>query len=494
MFESAELDHQVKKSRYEKEAPRLRSALLDAQFDVLQHARFPVIVVVGGVEGAGKGELVNLLHTWMDPHHVRVVALDAPTDEERERPHFWRFWRNLPPKGETGIFFGSWYTRPIEDRVHKNKPRRDYVEELERIERFERLLTADGALLLKFWLHLSKKAQRKRFEALQDDKLTRWRVTKVDWQKHAHYDRYREVSEETLRRTSTGEAPWIVIDGADERYRNLTVGRELLEAMRRRLKGDRPKPKSKRQPRTSTAVDGVNALSALDLDKELDSKRYPELLEKYQGKLNRLVRDKRFQDRALVVAFEGVDAAGKGGAIERVISALDARWYRVVPVAAPTEEERAQPYLWRFWRRLPRVGHVTLFDRSWYGRVLVERVEGYASTEAWSRAYGEINDFEAQLNDHGTVVSKFWLQISPDVQLERFKEREAISYKRYKITPDDWRNRRKWEAYQEAAAEMVDRTSTEIAPWTLVPATDKQFARVHVLKTLTRQLERALDR
>jgi polyphosphate:AMP phosphotransferase len=368
------------------------------------------------------------------------------------------------------------------------------VEELERIERFERLLSADGALLLKFWMHVSKKVQRQRFKELEDDRLTRWRLRDDDWHKHGLYDRYRHVSEEALQRTSSAESPWIVVDSADARHRNLTIGRELLEGMRRKLAEE---PERRISPaRTAHTADGAdteNAITAIDLSKKLSAKRYPELLEKYQGKLNRLVRDSRFKERALVLALEGVDAAGKGGAIERVLQALDARTYRVVPVAAPTQDERAQPYLWRFWRHMPRWGHISIFDRSWYGRVLVERVERFCTPNDWQRAYGEINDFEEQLHEHGTVVCKFWLQVSQEVQLQRFKEREAIGYKRYKITEEDWRNRKKWPEYAAAAAEMVDRTSTEHAPWKLVPATDKMFARVEVLKTVVKRLEEALS-
>ena len=252
MFESAELGHKVKKSQFDREEPKLRAALLDAQFEVLEAARFPVIILISGVEGAGKGDLVNRLHNWLDAHHLRVHALGEPTAEDVGRPEMARFWRNLPPKGETGIFLGSWYTRPIEDRVHKRSKRGGYTEQLERIERFERMLVSEGALLVKFWLHLSKQAQHDHFRELEKDKLTRWRVTPEDWHRHAHYARYRSVSEETLRRTSTGETPWIVVDGEDPHYRRLTVGRELLGAMRRKLKAT-PRRRKAAMPRPERA-------------------------------------------------------------------------------------------------------------------------------------------------------------------------------------------------------------------------------------------------
>lgn len=195
-----------------------------------------------------------------------------------------------------------------------------------------------------------------------------------------------------------------------------------------------------------------------------------------------------------IIMFEGADAAGKGGSIRRITQAVDARIYNITPIAAPTEEERAQPYLWRFWRHIPAKGRLAIFDRSWYGRVLVERVEGFCSEQDWMRAYAEINDFEEQLTQNGILLLKFWLQISPEEQLRRFEEREQISFKRYKITEEDWRNRKKWDQYQTAVCDMVDRTSTEECPWVLVEANDKNYARIKILRELCERLEKKLDK
>jgi polyphosphate kinase 2 (PPK2 family) len=240
-------------------------------------------------------------------------------------------------------------------------------------------------------------------------------------------------------------------------------------------------------------IDGRTVLSALDLSQSMGDREYKVALSKYQGRLAELARDPRFKSRALVLAFEGADAAGKGGAIRRITTALDARQFQVIPVAAPTEEERAQPYLWRFWRQLPRYDHMTIFDRTWYGRVLVERVEGLCTPAEWQRAYSEINDFEHELVESGTIVVKFWLQVSQEEQLKRFQAREQIAFKRFKITEEDWRNREKWNAYQLAICDMVERTSTGEVPWTLVESNDKQFARVKILRTLCERLEAALE-
>jgi polyphosphate:AMP phosphotransferase len=428
----------------------------------------------------------------MDPRHIQAHAFGPMTDEERERPPFWRFWRALPPRGKTGIFFGSWYTDPIIKRAYKQSRNAELDQAMEEIRRFERMLTAEGALILKFWFHLSKERQRERLKKLASSKKTRWRVTEQDWQRFEIYDRFRKISERSLRETSTAEAPWMVVEGTDERYRSLTVGKAILSALRRRL--DEP---SQRPPETHTApfaapVDKVDLIKRLDLSQKLDKEQYESQLEKYQRKLALLTRTPGYEKLSVIAVFEGSDAAGKGGAIRRVTGALDARHYRTVPIAAPTEEERAQPYLWRFWRHVPRRGMLTIFDRSWYGRVLVERVERFASEADWMRAYTEINDFEEQLVRNRTVLVKYWLQVSQDEQLRRFKDREQTAFKRFKITEEDWRNREKWDAYERAVCDMIDRTSTEIAPWTLVEAEDKYFARVKVLKTLCDALEKAI--
>ncbi len=494
MFESAELGHKIDKARFASELPALREALLDAQFELAKAARFPVILLIGGVDGAGKGEVMNLLHAWMDPRYIQTFALDAPTSEERERPRMWRFWRALPPKGKVGIFMGSWYTAPIVSRVYGETKEGQLSRSIEEILHFEQMLVNEGALVLKLWFHLSRKAQRERLFSLEKSSKTSWRVSPVDWKHFDLYDKFRKVSDRVLRETSTGAAPWLVIDGSDHRYRSLTAGQALLEAMRKRLDEKvNPTPPIQAPPLVRS-LDGVNVLSQLDLSKTLDNTAYEEALANAERKLSLLTRDPRFSKTGVVVVFEGSDAAGKGGAIRRITGALDARFYRVVPIAAPTEEERAQPYLWRFWRHLPRRGRFAIFDRSWYGRVLVERVEGFCTESDFMRAYGEINDFEEQLTNHHLTVVKFWLQISKDEQMKRFKEREETGFKRFKITAEDFRNREKWEHYETAVCDMIDRTSTQISPWTLVPANDKRFARVKILETLTERIAAGLKK
>jgi polyphosphate:AMP phosphotransferase len=494
MFESAELDHDISKAVYRREEPRLRQALLDAQNELREKGRFAVLVLVAGVEGAGKGETVNLLNEWMDPRHIQVSAFDQPSDEEAERPHMWRFWRALPPKGRIGIFFGAWHTQPILQRVLGRIKNAEYDRRISEIQRMEKMLCDEGVLLLKFWFHLSRKQQKKRLKKLDREGELPGRVSKHAWKLYDLYDDFTAVCEPFIRRTSPAEAPWIPVPGADPQYRSLAVGRTLLAAMRERLDEKPVTRLPDRTPPLPPALDNLNVIRALELDQPMSKDEFREEFDEWKARLLALSWHPRFSEISVVAVFEGNDAAGKGGAIRRVTRSLDARRYHTVSIAAPGEEERAQPYLWRFWRHMPRRGVMTIFDRSWYGRVLVERVEGFSPEADWMRAYGEINEFEQELARHDIVVVKFWLAISKDEQHRRFKEREKVPYKQFKITPEDWRNRKKWDQYEQAVCDMVDRTSTSVAPWTLVEANNKYYARIKVMKTLCGAIEQALER
>ncbi len=491
MWESAELQHELDKATFDKEEQRLREELLAAQYDVLESKRRALLIVVAGADGAGKGETVNLLNSWLDPRHVRTWGFGPPTDEEARHPTFWRYWRLLPPRGQTGVFFGSWYTEPIQGRVFGKHSNKDLERSLERINRFEEMLRDEDVVVLKLWFHLSRQQQKKRLQTLEKDKRTRWRVTAQDWKGFAKYDEYRAVCGKALRITSTENAPWTIVPGNNERYRSVVVGQAVLDALR--LANDaNPTRASHPPPLPKPPPDGKDVLSQMPRRKALKKEAYEEALEKWQGRIATALRSDKFRGRSLICVFEGADAAGKGGTIRRLTAALDARTYAVHPVAAPTEEEKRQPYLWRFWRHIPRRGRVAIFDRSWYGRVLVERVEGFCGEADWMRAYGEINDFESQLVDAGAVVAKLWLHIDPDTQLARFKAREQTVYKRFKIGAEDYRNRKKGHLYARAVHDMVERTSTEIAPWAIIDANDKLNARVESLKAIARTLQRAI--
>ena len=399
MFESAELDHTLNKKAFHDLLPPLREALLDAQYDLIQTRKFPVIILISGVDGAGKGETVNDLNAWLDPRHVVTNAPGEPNEEERKRPPMWRFWGALPPRGVVGIFFGSWYSVPIAEYLHGRTKRSQFDREMNLLRHFERMLVDEGALILKFWLHLSKDQQRRRLKLLEKNPRTRWRVSERDWSNLKIYERFMVVAEHVLRETSTAEAPWMVVSGNDPNYRSYTVAKTILDAMRKRLDQPAASRPLRTAPPVTPSTDNVKLIRSLDLSKRLSDKRYNKEIEEWQGRLSLLMRTPKISKRALVVVFEGFDASGKGGTIRRVTQALDAKTYRVIPIAAPTEEELVQPYLWRFWRNIPRLGRVAIFDRSWYGRLLVERVEGLCEEADWMRAYSEINDFEEQLVD-----------------------------------------------------------------------------------------------
>ncbi len=494
MFEAAEVGRKVSKQEFKEQEPGLHTDLLTIQ-RALRESDFPVIIIVSGVEGAGKGEVVNRLNYWLDARGMQTFAYWDETDEERQRPRFWRFWRSLPPRGTIGILFGSWYTRPIIDRALGKTDAPEFGRELSRINEFERALTEDGALIVKFWFHLSKEAQQSRLRKDSKQDKKNWNVSPLAKKFAKSYKQFFRVSEQAIRETDTGGSPWHIIEAEDRRYRDLMVGKILLKALQKRL-GERHSTQShdaEPEPTPpSAARASLTVLDHLDLSPVLSDEKYDKQLLRYQRQLNALSWKAREKKRCVVAMFEGWDAGGKGGAIRRITAAIDARLYRVISVAAPTDEEKAQHYLWRFWRQLPRVGYMTIYDRSWYGRVLVERVEGFASQHEWMRAYQEINDFEQHLADHGTILLKYWLHISKDEQLRRFKEREKIPWKAHKITDEDWRNREKWDAYGEAVNEMVAHTSTEYAPWNLIPGNDKRYARVEVLKRLCKRLKEAL--
>ena len=479
--------HKLKKSDFKARLPGLRAQLLEVQ-NTLRTANFPVIVVFAGVDGAGKSEVVNLLNEWMDPRFLLNCAYTEPTIEESDRPEFWRYWRDSPPKGQIGLFLSAWYSRPLLARVKKHMLDDDFERCTERICKFEKMLATDGALILKFWMHLGRKQQKKRLRALESNPSTSWRVTDTDWANWAMYDRFVEAGEAVLQATDTEHAPWRTIDGANKYYRSIAVAEQILEAIQQHMETPRPVSGS-----VNFEPSPVQYLAQADMDQHLGKESYRENLVQAQGELNLLSRQARERGISSLLVFEGWDAAGKGGTIRRILHALDPKYYRVIRIAAPGEEESAHHYLWRFWRHLPRAGRVSIFDRSWYGRVLVERLEGFAEADEWQRAYDEINEFEKELTESGIVVCKFWLHITPQEQLRRFQERENTPHKAWKLTDEDWRNREKWDDYEVAVDDMIHATSNQLAPWTIVPANDKYSARIQVLKTFCDQLRKGLE-
>ncbi|MBL4819856.1 MAG: polyphosphate:AMP phosphotransferase [Gammaproteobacteria bacterium] len=497
MFEVAEVGRSLSKEEYKQAEPEVHYRLLTLQ-QKLRASSKALIVIVAGVEGAGKGEVVNKLNRWFDTRDVQTHAFWDETDEERERPEFWRYWRTFPARGSISVMFGSWYGKPITDRAFDKIDDGDFESELQRIEDLERTLTRDGNIIVKLWFHLPREEQRKQAEL--DSKNFGFKKPGLMGEYSKSYEQLTRVSGRAIRLTDTGFAPWNIIEATDSRYRDISVGKALISSLERALKNNTSVSESTQEPEDSvldkileSSKSNITILDNLDLDQSLTDEEYDAQLSEAQQRLYKLAWSMHNQKKNAVLVFEGWDAAGKGSSIRRLAAAMDARLYRVIPVGAPTDEELLHHYLWRFWRQIPRAGFMTIYDRSWYGRVLVERIEKLADQREWLRSYQEINNFEENLTSHSIAVIKFWIHISNNEQLNRFKARENDVLKKHKITKADWRNREKWDQYKLAVNDMVAHTSTAYAPWNLIAGNDKKFARVQILNTVCESLEKILN-
>lgn len=539
MLDRCNTDVTLSKEEYQQTAPELQVRLFDLE-QMLLDARIPTIFVFEGWAGTAKARTIATLTRRLDPRGFRVHSITPPRTYEQQYPWLYRFWLKVPSYGQMTFFDRSWY-RELLAAYTTNGDRDQWRTRCEDAAIFERQLADDGALILKFWLHITKKQQSRRFAKLLADPLNAWRVTEEDRWQNRHYRRVYRAVEEMLARTDTAFAPWHIIPAADKRYARLTVLQIIVGALESRLgitAADRgasiddsgvglrrynmairmpalgaadgkpaavvampaampnhqlePAPKPVVTTPAAPLLRAAGPLQRIDLSLRLDDDTYHRELKQLQAKLYLLGLQVYHQKRPVVFVFEGWDAAGKGGAIQRLTAELDPRAYTVHAIAAPAGDDKARHYLYRFWRRLPPRGQFAVFDRSWYGRVLVERVEGFARSDEWRRAYAEINQFERQLVDFGAIIAKFWLHISPAEQLRRFEERQNVPYKAWKLTDEDWRNRDKWPLYLEAADEMLLRTSTPVAPWTIIEAEDKKYARIKVLRTAVHVLESEL--
>ncbi len=494
MLELVQLDKRISKEAYEAVYPELEAQLGAAQ-RAAREAGVPVVLVFEGWDAAGKGAIINRVTQAMDPRGFQVHAISAPDATERRYPWMWRFWRLLPTAGQFAVFDRSWYGRvlvaPMEGLIGKRQLEQAYHD----IQQFERGLVETGVVILKFWLHIDKREQGKRFRKLAKHKATAWKVGKQEWRQHRRYNKWLQAVEAMLERTSIPEAPWTIVEATQARYARTKVLQTIVEAVgdaveRRAKKAEEPMVRIGTSP---GRLQGPTILDRVDLSQSLDQEEYRRQLKQLQRRLFQLEHELYLAQVPVVIVYEGWDAAGKGGNIKRLTRGLDPRGYRVIPVGPPTEEEKTHHFLWRFWRHIPKTGHIAVFDRSWYGRVLVERVEGFCSEAQWRRAYREINEFERQLVDFGTVIVKFWLHIDSEEQLRRFRLREQDPHKQWKITEEDWRNRRKWDQYAAAVVDMLRQTSTSYAPWTILEANCKRFARIKALRTVADVLEKALD-
>jgi AMP-polyphosphate phosphotransferase len=456
----------------------------------VRERQIAVALVFEGWGASGKGTLINNLLLALDPRGFNVHLTKSPDEEESLRPFLWRFWIKIPSRGRIAIFDRSWYRRVTVDRVEKNITKSEWHRSYDEIRAFERQLTDGGMVIVKFFLHISKKEQKKRFRRLLGNDTTAWKVSKNDLRQHKEYSAYVKAFDAMIAKTSFSYAPWTVVEAHDHHYATVKVFTAVIASLSDAVKA--AEKKTPRAPAVSRKGAVPPILDKIDLSRSMTREEYEQSLKKYQSRLRDIEHEIYIKRIPVLLLYEGWDAAGKGGNIRRLVAGLDPRGYEVVPVAAPNDVEKAHHYLWRFWQNIPKGGHITVFDRSWYGRVLVERVEGFARGNEWKRAYEEINLFERHCADFGMVIVKFWLHIDADEQLRRFKLRKATPYKSWKITDEDWRNRQKWDAYKKAVDEMIYRTSTPCAPWTIVEANCKLYARIKAMKTVIKAVEKRL--
>ena len=456
----------------------------------LQQAGLPVIVLLEGWGAAGKGRTIQALIRELDPRFFKVLSVNPPTETERRWPFLKRHFASIPAAGKVLFLDSGWLEESVQAHLRGDLSDGELEARLRSINIFERQLAAGGYLLVKLFLHIDAHTQKERLDGLAADKDTAWRSTEADRRQNKNYDKHLAVYDRCLAATDQPWAPWKVIDSTQAVQANLAAADWLRDRICAALK-QRPVPV---HPEYQWPMAPTLPLAQVPLDRALEEKEYRAQLKKCRKKLSALHNELYRKQVPVVIVYEGWDAAGKGGNIKRLAAALDPRGYEVLPIAAPSKDELARHYLWRFWTRLPKTGHIAIFDRSWYGRVMVERLEGFCTADDWQRAYDEINEFEQELTDSGMVVIKFWVHIDSDTQLSRFNERQADPAKQWKITEEDWRNRDKWDAYEVAVNEMLARTSTAFAPWHILESVDKKYARIKAMKTVIEALERALDR
>ena len=519
MLEKVDLTKKISKEEYKEKMPQLESKLGRLQREC-KALGIPVLIVFEGFGAAGKGLQIGHLIQSMDPRGFEVHPVKNETEEERMHPFMWRFWTKTPARGRIAIFDGSWYRKVLIDRFEKRTKAKDLPAAFHSINSFEQQLADDGNLIIKLFLDIDKKEQKKRFDKLAKNKETAWRVSQGDRERNAHYDEYAALMEDMLFNTDTDYAPWTIVESMDRRFATLKIYTTVIKAMADQIekvqqqniakaveKADKAEAEGVVRKKATNGDEieeiareadaqmkdlQVSILSKADLSLSYTREEYKEKLDKLQKKMDKLHGELYRRRIPVVLGFEGWDAGGKGGAIKRLTAKMDARGYVVNPTASPNDIEKAHHYLWRFWRAMPKDGHVAIFDRTWYGRVMVERIEGFFTTEEWKRAYKEINDMEKDLYNAGAIVIKFWMHIDKDEQERRFKERQENPEKQWKITDEDWRNREKWDQYEDAVNEMLMRTSTDYAPWVVVEGNSKYYARVKVLQTVVDAIEKRL--
>lgn len=463
---------------------------LSAQQTEIKENRLPVLVLMEGWGASGKGSILGKIIRNIDPRFFKVATMDIPTEEEKRKPFLYRFFVRIPEAGKFMFLDGGWMDEITKDTLSGKLDAKEYRKRIESVNRFERQLKDNGYLVVKLFFQISRVEQKKRFDLLLEDKNTRWRVSEFDEWQNKHYEKCLDTYESYLCDTNQAGVPWYLIDAKYKKWAELQVLELLTDSIDTALKNH-----ASAAPllQNRFPLKPIPKLSQIPLNKELSEEEYREQLSQCQKRLGELHNILYRKKIPVILAYEGWDAAGKGGNIKRITGALDPRGFEVQPIASPEPHEKARHYLWRFWNRLPKTGHVAIFDRTWYGRVMVERLEGFCSENDWQRAYNEINEFEKELSEWGAVIVKFWVQIDKDTQLARFTDRQNTPEKQWKITDEDWRNREKWDLYEDAVNEMLQKTNTSYAPWVILESNDKKYARIKALKVVIEAIESVLD-
>ena len=488
MLSDVNLKQSMDKKAYKNALPQMEKIMGDLQQQV-REANLPVILVFEGWSASGKGTSIGRLTNPLDPRYFDVRTSGKVTEDKIMRPFLWSFWSYLPAKGQIVIMDKSWHRIILPGaREHWQLNNMEANGFYFDVNAFERQLHDDGYLIIKFFLHIGKDEQRRRFKKLE--KTAAWRLKPHDWAQNDNYEHHLHLFEKTLKMTSTTENPWHVIEAEDKRFATCKVMTTVIDRITAKLDQMR-NPAPPVMPPAPISI--PQTLQNISPEEHISDNEYEKLLKHYQDKMRKLCNKMYVTRRSVVIAYEGWDAAGKGGNIKRLTSEIDPRSYAVVPIGPPYPHELARHYLWRFMVKMPKDGHLTIFDRSWYGRVLIERVDKLTPEHIWRRGYQEINEMEQHLVSHGTILLKFWLHIDKDEQLRRFKSRQEDPSKNHKITDADWQNREAWDDYEVAIDEMLARTHTAHAPWIIVESNNKKYARIKVLQTVTDAMEDAMQ-
>jgi len=467
------------RKKYQKEKEKLSTKLGYLQ-RVLKDYGVPVMIVFEGVHASGKGRISNELLISLDPRYTKFYATHTPTEIELRKPFLWQYFVNTPANTEIGIYYRSWYSLYIamKNKTVKNARYPETGILLEEMRNFEKTMVEDGTELIKFYVEIDEDKQKEHIRRMYDNPRTMWKAQEYD---RDNDEDYRKEMEEIIRED---EKSWVRVR-YDDRYETANkVLKIIVEKLEERVEEE--KKTSEEKKNNDGFFDGryPNILKKHEGDFDITKDEYREQIDRLQKEMRDVQYTLYEKKIPLILVYEGWDAAGKGGNIKRVIQQLDPTGYEINTTAAPTDLEFKHHYLWRFWREVPKTGHISIYDRSWYGRLMVERVEGFAANKDVKRAYDEIKNFETSLTNFGGIVIKFFIHISKDEQLERFEARQEDENKVWKITDEDWRNREKWNRYEEAINDMISKTSTENAPWYVINGNSKRYARLKALEII----------